>query len=88
MPEAQTTQTCDSSEVVAQFQQNLSLENLLLKQPDPDTKKKIRYPCLKAKTAKKPEYVEKLREITPADTTGEFKYTFTDVRVMSWYTSK
>ena len=76
------TRTCASSEVLM-FQQSLSLMNLLFEQPDPDTKKKIHYPCLKAKTAKKLEVVKKLREITPAGTTGELKYTFTDVRGMS-----
>lgn len=83
-----TTQTCDASEVVAQFQQSLSLENLSLEQPDLDTKKKIRCLCFKAKTANKPEVVKKLREITPAGTTGELKYTFADVKGMSGYTSK
>lgn len=86
MLEALTTQTCDASKVVAKFQQSLSLENSSLEQPDPGTKKKIRYLCLKAKTAKRPEVVEKLREITPAGTTGELKYTFTDVKGMSGYT--
>ena len=80
MLEALTTQTCDASEVVAQFQQRF------LEQPDPDTKKKIRYLCLKAKTANKPEVVRKLREITPAGTTGELKYTFTDVSEILGYT--
>ena len=87
MLEALTTQTCDASKVVAQFQQSLSLENLALKQPDPDTKKRIRYLCLKAKTAKRLDVVKKLREITPAGTTGELKYTFTDVKGISGYTS-
>ncbi|XP_022792905.1 uncharacterized protein LOC111331938 [Stylophora pistillata] len=68
--EALTTQTCDASAVVAQFQKSLSLENLSLEQPDLDTKKKIRYLCLKAKTANKLDVVKKLREITPAGTTG------------------
>ena len=80
MLEALTTQTCDASEVVAQFHQSH------LEQPDPDTKKKIRYLCLKAKTANKPEVVRKLREITPAGTTGELKYTFTDVSEILGYT--
>ena len=84
MLEALTSQTCDASEVVAQFQQILSLENLSLEQPDSDTKKKIRYLCLK--TAKKQEVVAKLREITPAGTTGELKSNFADVRGMSGYT--
>ena len=65
--EALTTQTCDASEVVAQFQQSLSLENLSLEQPDPDTKKKV-----------KTEVVEKWRKTISASTTGELKYTFTD----------
>ena len=69
--EALTTLTCDASEVVAQFQQSLSLENLSLEQPDPDTKKKV-------KTANKPEVVEKWRNTISASTTGELKYTFTD----------
>ena len=81
-----TTRTCDASDVVAQFQQSLSLGNLLLEQPDPDTKKRIRYLCLRAKAANKPEVVEKLREITPAGTTGELKYTFTDVSEILGYT--
>ena len=88
MLEALTTQTCNVSDVVAQFQQSLSLENLSLEQPDPNTKKKVRHLCLKAKTANKLEVVKKLREITPAGTTGDLKYTFTGVRGMSRYTSK
>ena len=64
--EALTTQTCDASEVVAQFQQSLSLENLSSEQPDPDTKKKV-------KTANRPEVVEKWRKTTPSSTTGELK---------------
>ena len=88
MLEALKTQTCNVSDVVAQFQQSLSLENLSLEQPDLNTKKKIRHLCLKAKTANKLEVVKKLREITPAGTTGELKYTFTGVRGMSGYTSK
>ena len=76
MLEALTIQTCDASAVVAQFQKSLSLENLSLEQPDLDTKKKIRYLCLKAKTAKKLDVVKKLREITPAGTTGELKLNF------------
>ena len=71
--EALTIQTSDASAVVAQFQQSLSLENLSLEQPDSETVKKFRYLCLMAKNTRKPDVVKKLREITPAGTTGEMK---------------
>jgi len=69
--EALQLETCDANNVLARLQESLSLEQVSLEQPDLETKKLIRCICLKAKTAKRLDVVEKLREITPAGTTGE-----------------
>ena len=78
MLEALATQTCDAGEVAARLQESLSSELTSLKQPDPDTKKRIRYLCLKAKTANRLDVFKHLREIAPAGTTGEYKYIISD----------
>jgi len=69
--EALQLETCDANNVLARLQESLSLEQVSLEQPDPETKKLIRCICMKAKTAKRLDVVEKLREIAPAGTTGE-----------------
>ena len=64
-------QTCDANDVVTRLQESLSLEQASLEQPDPETKREIRYLCMKAKNANRLDVVKKLREIAPAGTTGE-----------------
>lgn len=76
MLEALQLETCDVNKVLARLQECLSLEQASLEQPDPGTKRLIRCICVKAKTAKRVDIVEKLREIAPAGTTGKafFRY--------------
>jgi len=64
-------QTCDANDVVARLQEGLSPEQASLEQPDPETKRQIRCLCMKAKHANRLDVVKKLREISPAGTTGE-----------------
>ena len=71
MLEALQLETCDANNVLAQLQESLSLEQVSLEQLDPEIKRLIRCICMKAKTAKRLDVVEKLREIAPAGTTGK-----------------
>ena len=64
------SQPCHSSEVVLQLRDCLKLDSL--ENPNPDTKRLIRYLANKAKQSNRPDVVRELREITPAGTTGEF----------------
>ena len=63
-------QTCDPSDVVTRLQESLPFEKASLEQPDQETKQRIRCLCMKAKTTNRLDVVKKLREITPAGTTG------------------
>ena len=62
--------TCDADGVVALFHESLSLDLASLEQPDPETKRQIRCICLKAKSTDRLDVVKRLRQITPAGTTG------------------
>lgn len=64
-------QTCDANDVVPRLQESLSIERTSLEQPNPETKRQIRYICMEAKNADRLDIVKKLREIAPAGTTGE-----------------
>ena len=64
------SQPCDSSEVVLQLRDRLKLD--ALENPNPDTKRLIRYLANKAKQSNRPDVVRELRGVTPAGTTGEF----------------
>ncbi|KAJ7375429.1 N-chimaerin [Desmophyllum pertusum] len=68
------------SDVVARLQESLPLEQASLKQPDQETKRRIRYLCMKAKSTNRLDVVEKLREMTPAGTTGPLLSEALDVR--------
>ena len=69
--EALQLQTCDANDVVARLQESLSLTQASLGKPGKDTKRLIRCLCVKAKVVSRVDVVKKLREITPAGTTGE-----------------
>ena len=62
--------TCVADGVVALFHESLSLDLPSLEQPDPETKRQIRCICLKAKSTDRLDVVKRLRQITPAGTTG------------------
>ena len=69
--EALQLQTCDANDVIARLEESLSLVQASLEQPDPETKLQVRCLCKKAKDANRLDVVKKLREISPAGTTGE-----------------
>ena len=64
------SQPCDSREVVLQLKDCLKLDDVSLKNPDPETKRLIRCLANKAKQSNRPDVVRELREATPAGTTG------------------
>ena len=64
------SQPCDSREVVLQLKDCLKLDEVSLKNPDPETKRLIRCLANKAKQSNRPDVVRELREATPAGTTG------------------
>lgn len=64
-------QTCDANNVVARLQESLSSTRASLEKPGPEIKRLIRSLCIKAKDGSRVDVVKKLREITPAGTTGE-----------------
>lgn len=65
-------QLCDTKEVLPQLKDLLQLDEALLEQPDPETNRLMRCLANKAKQWNRLDLVRKLREITPAGTTGEF----------------
>ncbi|KAJ7375428.1 hypothetical protein OS493_002193 [Desmophyllum pertusum] len=80
--EALQLQTCDPSDVVARLQESLPKEQASLEQPHPETKRRIRCLCMKAKSTNRLDVVEKLREMTPAGTTGPLLPEALDVRTI------
>ena len=62
--------TCDADGVVALLHESLSLDLASLEQPDPETKRQIRFICWKAKSTDRLDVVKRIREIVPAGTTG------------------
>ena len=62
-------------EVVSHLKQSLQLDQSSLEQPDCQTKQLIRCFARKAKLSNRGvDVIKHLREMTPAGTTGEFKY--------------
>ena len=84
------SQPCDSREVVLQLKECLKLDEVSLKNPDPETKRLIRCLSNKAKQSNRPDVVRELREATPAGTTGikfvvggQYKYGSGD-NILDW----
>lgn len=73
MSEALQLQNSDPREVIARFQESLSLEPSSLEQPNAETKLWIRCFSRKALSADRTDVVEILRGIVPAGTTGIVK---------------
>ena len=70
MVQALQLRKCDADGVVTLFHESLSLDLASLERPDPETKRQIRYICLKAKSTGRLDVVKRLLEIAPAGTTG------------------
>ena len=62
--------SCDAQEVVNRLQKDLQLEQSCLEHPEPKTKRMIRCLARKAKCSNRLDVVKRLREVTPAGTTG------------------
>ena len=62
--------SCDAQEVVDRLQEDLQLEQSCLEHPEPRTKRMIRCLARKAKCSSRLDVVKRLREVTPAGTTG------------------
>ena len=70
--EALASPSCDPKEIVLQLKENLHLNKTDLKQPTPEATRMIRCLAATAKESNRVDVVKHLREITPAETTGEF----------------
>ena len=77
-------QPCDSRKVVHRLKDCLQLDQASLKQPDPETRRLIRWLANKAKQSNRLDVVTQLRETTPAGTTGEFVADIIYVFVIKW----
>ena len=82
------SQQCDSREVVLQLKDCLKLDDVSLKNPDPETKRLIRCLANKVKQSNRPDVVRELREVAPAGTTG-IKFVVgvnvsTDAEIIFW----
>ena len=62
--------SCDAQEVVNRLQEDLQSEKSCLEHPEPKTKRMIRCLARKAKCSSRLDVVKRLREVTPAGTTG------------------
>ena len=69
--ESLSWKSCDPKEIVLQLKQSLLVDQASLEQPDPKTKRLIRYLARKAKHLNRLDMVKHLREITPAGTAGK-----------------
>ena len=64
------SKSCDAQEVVNRLQEDLQLDQSCLEHPEPETKRMIRCLARKAKCSSRLDVVKRLREVTPAGTTG------------------
>ena len=62
--------SCDAQEVVNRLQEDLEVEQSCLEHPEPESKRMIRCLARKAKCSSRLDVVKRLREVTPAGTTG------------------
>lgn len=68
--DALLSKSCDADEVVNRLQEELQKGQSSLEHPDPETKKMIRCLAIKAKLSNRLDVVKRLRDVTPAGTTG------------------
>ena len=70
--ESLVSPSCDPKEIVLQLKENLHLDQTDLEQPTPETTRMIRCFAATAKDLERIDVFKRLREITPAGTTGKF----------------
>jgi len=68
--DALLSQSCEAQEVVNRLLEELQLEQSCLEHPEPETKRMIRCLATKAICSSRRDVVKRLREVTPAGTTG------------------
>ena len=73
--DALLSKSCNTEEIMNLLQEELQKEQSSLEHPDPETKKMIRCLARKAKCSRGLDVVKRLREITPAGTTGNYSDT-------------
>lgn len=74
------SQSCDAQQVVNRLQEDLQLDQSCLEHPEPETKRMIRCLTRKAKCSSRLDVVKRLREVTPAGTTGPLLHENLDVK--------
>ena len=71
----------DAKEIVLQLKQSLQVDHASLEQPDPKTKRLIRYLARKAKHLNRLDVVKHLREIAPAGTAGKHVISYITIHI-------
>ena len=66
----ESLKSCDPKDIVSKLKESLELNQDAIEQPDPRTKRLIRYLARQAKSSARLDVVEHLREILPAGITG------------------
>ena len=66
----ESLKSCDPKDIVSKLKESLELNQDAIEQPDPRTKRLIRYLARQAKSSTRLDVVEHLREILPAGITG------------------
>jgi len=76
----ESLKSCDPKDIVSKLKESLELNQDAIEQPDPTTKRLIRYLARQAKSSARLDVVEHLREILPAGTTGPLLPEDLDIR--------
>ena len=74
---ALTSRSCDSEQVICQLKESFQLDQSSLEKPDCQTKQLIRCFARKAELSNRVDVINRLREMTPAGTTGACRISLT-----------
>jgi len=78
--ESLLSKSSDSKQVVSQLKESLQLDQASLEKPDPETKRLIRCLARQANCSNRLDVVKRLRDLSPAGTTGPLLPEDLDVR--------
>ena len=73
---ALTSGSCDSEQVICQLKESFQLDQSSLEKPDSQTKQLIRCFARKAELSSRVDVINRLREMTPAGTTGACRISY------------
>lgn len=73
---ALTSGSCDSEQVICQLKESFQLDQSSLEKPDCQTKQLIRCFARKAEVSNRVDVINRLREMTPAGTTGACRISY------------